>query len=282
MKKYLFFIFTFLYLSTFILNSTEIEREEKKKDNGISHNISGGIALPFTVAFSRYLGSRYSDEPLRESFMVSPMLFLTFKFDYTFLKKINSKYKMGFGTSFGYSINLSGSEVFGPSWILFPLYICAGFITSFIANLALEMVFFHRFNSRLTFVNVFGGDESKKKRLKYLFMELGLGLDIILSIYRSSIFYYNGANNTTQVLPPSFLLSSYFFIGMMQFKNPKQKRWGDLSEENIRFSNIVGGFINFDYNFDKTTYTSKNYSTYFTPIATIGFGVEFRFGGYIF
>jgi len=287
MKRYLFLIF-YIFIITITLNSNEMddnktEKEDSteegsaeesipqvRKDKKFFHNFSGGVALsPSLVFYTRYIESEGKYEKENDPSAPYPLLFATFKFDYQFLTKINEKYKTGFGTSFGYSINVSGSEY---PMLSFPsplLNIPLGIATAFIYNLVAELILFHRFNNRISFVNVFG---SGGKWLRYLWLEIALGLDLILTTYRS---YKDVQYDNDPKL--NLLFSSYIFVGLLKFNTAKQEERRKLFGKKAESSNILGGFLELGFNFDKTIYPN-----YHTPIFTIGFGLEYRIGGYRF
>jgi len=179
MRKYFILIILVLILSSMVLNAEESQK-------GIYHNFGGGLGTAINLPFFKcYLGS---------SETVLPVIFseFTFKFDYLFLKKINDKYKIGFGLSIGDSINVGGFD-----------------LTSFylIYNLA-PYIFFNKIGQKLTLVNVIGNDNKGK----YAIFETGLTLSLVnFFAYGSEAYYY-----TTSFISP------YLFIGFWGISEQKK------------------------------------------------------------
>ena len=98
MRKYLTLIILILILSSVVLNAEESQK-------GIYHNFSGGLGTGLNLTFfDSYFGKEKR---------TIPILFFefNFKFDYIFLKSINSNYNVGFGLAIGDGINLGGLDL---------------------------------------------------------------------------------------------------------------------------------------------------------------------------
>jgi len=189
MKKYLILI-VFLLLTILNINSSENKKQ-------IFHNFSGGLATHSLVPFVKYHSDSDSDYDYdydsdydyddysyrrRHTLMLPVALYLgiTLKFDYLFLKTVNSNYyKIGFGLSLGESINVSGMALISPSY---PYQII------------------NRLQQKITLANMFGNDE----RGWYTLLEIGLTFSLI-NIINLSFTYYD--NCTT------FYTGPYLFVG---------------------------------------------------------------------
>lgn len=169
------------------------KKEEKIKEGikkGFLQQFSGGLSINpnFTFIERIFKKNTYSWE---SETVIIPSLFLelTLKFDYLFLKNINSKYKIGFGLSLGDSINLGGIGL--PHLIFIATY----------------YTFFNRIGQKITLVNMIGSDETARHAI----FETGLTLSLtnFFGLSRDGEVYYY----VTSFIAP------YLFIGFRGLLN---------------------------------------------------------------
>ncbi len=212
MKKYFIIVF-FLFLIIFNINS-----EESKKD--IFHNFSGAIATGFNISFvEKDPSDHYSPKVL-----AYPLFYeMIFKFDYLFLKTINSTYKVGFGLSIGDSINIA----------LYPPY----FVSSVYNG------FYNRVEQKITFANMFGNEANSSN---YLLMEIGLTFSLVNFFGYDTYYQYS---DDGFIYYTTLFTGPYLFIGSTIISKSK------------KLTNIVGGFLEFNFDlgkFSKASFVKQN------------------------
>lgn len=230
--------------------------EDAPLKKGIFQNFSGGVDLSFCVGFTKSSNLDYIDI----YYPYASFVFVSFKFDYLFLKRVNKKYKIGFGLAFGDSFNVFASDFYTIYGAVFNYsnigILFSGSTLFYIFTFIYQGAYINRVYQKITFSNLIGSEDKNK----FTLIEWGLKLELITYLFKYS-------DTSSYMRSPVFIITPYFFVGILTTYS--SLHFERIFNKYIDLTLIIGGF--FEAGFDVCNSTGGQ--SFF-----LSFGAEYRIG----